>query len=94
MKIKGLPKQLLDAIADKPMTRTDLDRMFGNSTKLALRTLSARHLIETLEFRGGSEDSVKTMFVITSLGREHTRPNPEFCSSCGCTPCDCGYGNY
>jgi len=94
MKIKGLPKQLLNAIAEKPMARVDLDRMFGNSTKLALRTLSARHLIETRESQEGLEDPGKIMFVITNLGREHIDPAPVFCSSCDCSPCDCGYGNY
>ena len=94
MKIKGLPKQILDTIAEKPTARIDLVEKFGNSTKLALSTLTARHLVEALVFQGGPDDTRKTVFVITDLGREHVDPGPEFCSACDCLPCDCGYGNY
>tara|TARA_E500000331_G_scaffold352676_1_gene401735 strand:- start:107 stop:370 length:264 start_codon:yes stop_codon:yes gene_type:complete len=87
MKIKGLPKKILKELVSKPKSRTELDKLFGNSTKLALSTLSARHLINQV-----IQESGQRVVEITPLGR--LQIDPDYCDSCECTPCDCGYGNY
>ena len=87
MKIKGLPKKILKELVSRPKSRTELDKLFGNSTKLALSTLSARHLISQVIQEGGQR-----VVEITHLGR--LQIDPDYCESCECTPCDCGYGNY
>ena len=87
MKIKGLPKKILRELFSRPKSRTDLDRLFGNSTKLALASLSARHLVQQTVQEDGSR-----LVEITALGRIQVAP--DWCDACECTPCDCGFGNY
>ena len=87
MKIKGLPKKILEELVLKPRSRVELDKLFGNSTKLALATLSARHLINQVIKDGDSR-----LVEITPLGKLQVEPS--YCDACECMPCDYGYGNY
>ena len=89
MKIRGLPKLILEKLTELgPVPRVELDKEFGNATKLTIGSLKSRHMVESSLVNG-----IPTIS-ITELGREQLRPEIKFCSACGCTPCDCGWGNY
>lgn len=96
MKITGLPKKILQEISEAPISRLDLDKKFGNSAKLAISSLCARHLAEKTMIQRNHPDKpaeIAQIFIaITPLGKEQIVPG--FCSGCECTPCDCGFGHY
>jgi hypothetical protein len=95
MKITGLPKKILQEICENPVSRVDLDKKFGKSAKLAISSLCARHLADWTFEKKDTQDAPteisKLLISITPLGKQQI--DPEFCSACECTPCDCNWGN-
>ena len=81
----GKGPEILKEISEKRLTRKDLCKEFGSSTKRMLAFMTAEGLVVS-DDNGFYDLTVKGKCLVPF------RDN-EFCEACECTPCDCGWGN-